>query len=332
MNTFSIHLAFAAGRILAARRLRRREAFSLIELLVVIVIMAMLLALLLPAVQAAREAAWRTHCKNNLKQLGVAMQQHVSVYHRFPSNGWGHLWVGNPDRGTGHEQPGGWIYNLLPYVEQAAIRERGIGLPPAEQRQELAKLVQMPLPLLTCPARNAPPLSPAAPQWLPRNSEWVSEIAKNDYAANGGDYVTEDAVWEGPWTLAIGDFGPYPWADPANITGVCFQRSEIQPEAIRDGLSQTYLLGEKYVSRGNYTSFWDEGFNETMYHGASFDLTRWVLLPPSRDADDEDHCRFGSAHPAGCQFVFCDGSVRMISYDIDAEVHRRLGNRHDGLP
>jgi prepilin-type processing-associated H-X9-DG protein len=196
----------------------------------------------------------------------------------------------------------------------------------------LAKLVQVQLPIVTCPSRAAPTLSSAAPWWLPRNSDWVSDVAKSDYAVNSGDYFTEDAVFEGPWTLADGDANRYAWTDQAKITGICFQRSELPPAAISDGASHTYLIGEKYVSRGNYSTFADEGYNESMYHGASLDITRWVLGPPRQDAEDIDYCRFGSAHPAGCQFVFCDGSVRMVGYHVDAEVHRRLGNRRDGLP
>lgn len=324
-----LRLATAAVRKYSPRR--RRAAFTLVELLVVISLIAILLALLLPAVQAARESACRTHCLNNLKQLGLAMENHVSVYHRYPSNGWGHLWVGNPDRGTGRDQPGGWIYNLLPFMEQESLREIGRGATPSEQPRELSRLTQIRLPILNCPARAAPDLSPAAANWIPRNSTWMREVVKNDYAANGGDYFSEESVFEGPLTLAAGDARGYAWADPAMITGVCFQRSEIRPFMITDGLSQTYLLGEKYVSRGNYATSDDEGYNETMYHGSSLDITRWVLQPPRADAEDLDYCRFGSAHPSGCQFVFCDGSVRTISYHIDAAVHRRLGNRRDGL-
>jgi type II secretory pathway pseudopilin PulG len=324
--------SFPSQRLVVPKIGHRPSGSTLIELLIVVAITAILAALLLPAVQAARESARRAQCLSDLKQLVVAMENHVSVHHRYPSNGWGHLWIGDPDRGTGKGQPAGWIYNLLPFLEQGKLSETGQGLPPAQQRSELAQLVQVPLPVLKCPSRAASLLSPAAPFWLPRNSDWMPNIAKNDYAVNGGDFFTEDAVWEGPWTLADGDAGLYAWADPSKITGVCFQRSEIRPAMITDGLSQTYLLGEKYVSRPNYATSSDEGYNESMYHGASLDITRWVLDSPRQDGANSDYCRFGSAHPAGCQFGFCDGSVRLVGYHIDAEVHRRLGHRHDGLP
>jgi prepilin-type N-terminal cleavage/methylation domain-containing protein len=309
-----------------------RHGFTLVEVLVVIVIIGILIALLLPAVQVAREAGRKAQCKNNLKQLGLAMEIHVSVYQRYPSNGWGHLWIGVPDRATDRQQPGGWIYNILPHLEQEQLRNLGLGMEPAGQWQELSRLTQIPLPLLTCPTRGVGAASPADPQWIPRNAEWVTRVAKSDYAVNGGDFFAEDSVWEGPLTLAEGDSGQYPWSNPAKLTGVCYQRSEVQPAMITDGLSQTYLIGEKYVCRPCYHTYGDEGYNETMYHGSSIDLTRWVLQPPRQDADELDYYRFGSAHAAGCDFVFCDNSVRTISYQIDAEVHRRLGNRADGLP
>lgn len=301
----------------------------------VITIIGILIAMLLPAVQAARESARRTTCRNNLKQLGLAMDNHLSVYGRYPSDGWGHAWVGEPDRGTGKDQPGGWIYNLLPYLEQQPLREQGRGLGPTEKHQALSRLVLTPLAVARCPTRPAPTLSPATPAGVLYNADWATQVAKTDFAVNGGDYFTESAIWQGPATLEQGDNGPYPWTDLAQFTGVCYQRSEVQPAMVHDGLSQTYLIGEKYVSRTNYATHLDEGYNQSMYVGQCLDQVRWVILPPQQDADAhalDDVQRFGSAHSGACHFVFCDGSVRMIHYQIDAEVHRRLGNRKDHLP
>ena len=111
-----------------------RRGFTLIELLVVIAIIGVLIALLLPAVQAAREAARRSQCSNNLKQMTLATLTHEDTHKTLPSAGWGAHWMGDPDRGFGVEQPGGWAYNVLPFLEQGNLRQIGAGASGAASR------------------------------------------------------------------------------------------------------------------------------------------------------------------------------------------------------
>ena len=124
---------------------RNHLGFALVELLVVITIIGILISLLLPAVQSAREAARRTQCPNNLKQMGLAILNHHQAHDYFPTTGWGANWVGDPDRGFTERQPGGWIYNTLPFIEQQTLRDIGSGEAFEQKKVSLMTLIGTPL-------------------------------------------------------------------------------------------------------------------------------------------------------------------------------------------
>ncbi|MGA2255954.1 MAG: DUF1559 domain-containing protein, partial [Thermoguttaceae bacterium] len=151
-------LEFYEGRIglgdpVKGRIAMKRAAFTLVELLVVIAIIGILIGLLLPAIQSAREAGRRLQCRNQLKQMGLAALNHVSTTGWFPTGGWGWVWVGDPNRGYDKGQPGGWAYNILPYIEFNYLHEMGSGKSGSpEQMAGALEMTKTPIPTFYCPS------------------------------------------------------------------------------------------------------------------------------------------------------------------------------------
>jgi prepilin-type N-terminal cleavage/methylation domain-containing protein/prepilin-type processing-associated H-X9-DG protein len=286
---------------------RRNRGFTLVELLVVITIIAILIALLLPAVQMAREAARRMQCTNNLKQIALGCLDHESATGRFPTSGWGWGWVGDADRGTDWRQPGGWIYNVLPFIDQQQLHDVGAGLgawDSTERKNAHTRRATVVLGVLHCPTRRAPIAYPyIIGLGGPNHSVVVGMVvARSDYAANGGDRYTDPADPGGPgWP----SYGGYPWAGPTSVidvenppgqmtagarstfanidkvaTGIMYTGSMVRVADVADGTSNTYLLGEKYVNPDCYTTGADYGDNETALIGDNADISRWSCYSP----------------------------------------------------
>lgn len=327
----------------------RRSAFTLVELLVVIAIIAILIAMLLPAVQAAREAARRVQCTNHLKQIGLAFHNHHAALGHLPTGGWGYNWAGDADRGFGASQPGGWIYNILPFLEQQALHDLGSGIKPWNSIVKMNAHAQrnvQPLSTIVCPTRRGVELYESPFPLTTRNNYTPvpgRRFPLSDYASNTGDPPRDGnpRIPGGPATLAEGD-NSTDWSAITegisahvpikNWNGVVCQRSTFQIVNITDGTSYTYLVGEKYVATDNYEDLWFGNIG-MLYIGFDSSHSRWAnetLLPLWDRPGFPDYWRFGSAHPGGFHMAFCDGSVRSIDYQITGVVHRRLGNRKDG--
>jgi prepilin-type N-terminal cleavage/methylation domain-containing protein/prepilin-type processing-associated H-X9-DG protein len=302
---------------------------TVIEMLITIAVIGLLIAIILPAVQSARESARKASCKNNLRQIGIAMQSHDATHGHFPSNGWGYRWMGEPAGGIGVQQPGGWVYGSLDYLEQPALRRLGSG---SHKQAELTQAMQTPLPVFHCPSRRKAAVYPFLGLFPLRNVPLPAMAAKCDYAGNGGETRYSHPAG-GPSSIDSQTVAAYRWPDTSNANGVFFVRSAIRAADITDGLSQCYLVGEKCVStRPHDPNNPDRGDDQTLYMGDDKEIRRWTDEPPRRDSRSIAPTAFGSAHASGCQFAFADGSVRLVSFSIDADVHRKLGNRGDGAP
>ncbi len=330
------------------------RGFTLVELLVVVAIIATLIGLLLPAVQSARESARMTQCKNNLKQIGTAATQHDSSHKHFPAGGWGWGWVGSPDRGFNHLQPGGWIYNILPFIELQNLHNANG-----------QTLVATPLPGFHCPSRRPAKLyangSSTGGYFTAVSGSATSitatDVAKADYAANAGVGPNASTVEPNVWgaNSCGGGCGPNTLPAEADVntavqsvvatgpTGVVYGLSTTPAASIKDGLSNTYFAGEKYLARDRYetgtnTSGDNGGDNETMYTGANIDIGRIAFaggpsaaIVPLQDANGAyNSLTFGGPHAGVFIMVFCDGSVHAIDYSIDPSIHACLANRKDG--
>ena len=359
------------NHLLASRSRSQRSGFTLIELLVVIGIIGLLVQLLLPAVQSAREAARKTGCKNNLRQIGISSQLHLNTHGYFPTGGWAGDYIADADRGYGPNQPGGWPFSLLEYLELGNLRDAAAGeeVTADPLGPGYLALLQSAPSIFYCPSRREAKTYPFktsgnAP-WTPITGLGVTKygrITKTDYAANSGDAIYSAAeafigrpdMWI-PANYEALSTSPPLWtitSDPQTVyyqTGVIYYRSEVRPAQITDGMSKTYLIGEKFLSPGLYEdvnvhdSVAMMGDNQTAWAGYEWDNHRVAWSPlsswpqsayqPQLDNDDATFPNiyaFGSSHPTAMHMVYCDGSVSTVAYDIAPEAHREKAHRMDG--
>lgn len=332
----------------------RNRAFTLIELLVVIAIIGVLVGLLLPAVQAAREAARRMSCSNNLKQLGLALHNYHDVQKRFPINylDWGQS---PPTRGS-------HLVRLFPFMEQQPAHDvfqtgfQTTGNPEDVVLADGQLLRQSIIPGFICPSDS--------------HDGWINgkDRAVTNYAGSMGAQLMQspngcnlstivgtnplDTNGDGESWFGTGDRERGDWGDYNRISGV-FGRGGGPPSLytwaarlndITDGTSNVIAMGEVRPFCG------DHARNGWMHSNAIWFATTAPInfntcpgergLSPNNDANPpcnqlqawNTSMGFKSKHPGGAQFVFCDGSVHFLSDTVDYTTYQRFGDRRDGQP
>lgn len=301
------------------RRTLRPSGFTLIELLVVIAIIAVLVALLLPAVQQAREAARRSQCNNNLKQVGLAMANYHETANGFPVGQYSCCW-------------GTWIVGILPYIDRQSmfdiyVHDRKYGIPVDDARYGHASnlpVTSKRIDSLSCPSdqHNAP----------------INPITSHNYAVNHGNTTYSQQA----------NFNGVVWAGaPFRINNGNTARNTKERD-ITDGLSNTMLVAEVVQGKGSDLrgfSWWGDASQFTAYQTPNSTLPDRIYtagycnnLPtqnlPCAVSDAANPTMFGarSRHVGGVNVLFGDGRVRFIMDSIDLNLWRGLSTTQGSEP
>lgn len=290
-------------------RKHSRTGFTLVELLVVIAIIGILVGLLLPAVQAAREAARRMQCSNNVRQLGIAVHNYESAYRRLPSG-----WVAS----NAHGEPGwGWAAALLPFMEGSNLHQQiDFRIPIEADIHDQVRVTVV--PTFLCPSDTGANLFEIAEGdghdhdhdaryrvgRIDDEGEKLFQVSKSNYVGMFGTFELEDA--------------------PYNGNGMFYGNSRIKFRDVTDGLSNTLMVGERN-SRLGY-SLWQGNISEAAEAHARI-LGVADHGPNSPHAHFED---FSSYHTGGVNFMKADVSVSFLSDSIDVQVYQAMATRSGG--
>ncbi len=284
----------------------RPMGFTVVELLLVIAIVTILTAIMLPAVQRSRAQARANRCKNNLKQLALAMHNYHDVHRTFPP-----AWV-TRDPDFDARRGYGWQSFLLPYLDQAPLYNR---LDFNEEPSEKDKLLQTSLPVLRCPADSTLPLN-----------KLRGSYATSNYSGNFGNVAIPRWLPDG-----LSEFWPGRVATPRKTNGIMWVNSRCRIRDVVDGTSNTFLAGERCVSSG--AGVW---FGVTANNHENDAVTE----TSHASRINRTLASFSSRHRGGSHFVLCDGSARFVSEKIESRAwaddeepgtYQKLGARNDGF-
>lgn len=301
----------------------RSFAFTLVELLVVIAIIAVLIGLLIPAVQSAREAARRTQCRNNLKQIGLALHNHLDAHKCLPAGYTSTVTIDLDDGGPGWS----WGARVLPYIEQSALYKLVDAAVPVEGVGALAVRMKS-VPAFICPSDDQFHQFVDVPHR--ETDEVICQMAGASYIGSAGTVR--------PTCKVCRD----------KFDGVFGRNKKIEDRELVDGFSNTLAVGER-AHRISTGTLWGVAPNSKLIDRQKEGLfaagPAYVLGTTFADGfnieegpmDLYDHFvmnsyaeSFGSEHPGGCHFAFCDGGVRFVHDNVDPRVFNALATR-DGI-
>lgn len=293
-------------------RLSRTRGFTLVELLVVIAIIGILIALLLPAVQAAREAARRSQCSNNLKQFGLALHNYHDTFKIFPPGS-----INSADN-LGGEAISAWVL-ILPFMEQTALHDLwDFNYGQLDSHNYAAN--RTPVDEYFCPSKSRPTkMGPDNP------ADQYGSSAYGDYAVCAGTGHSNSGT-------------PFYWK------GLFGSNSRTAFRDVRDGTSNTLAMGEKRMDQGTLTSpQYRFGFHacRTVNYPMNIDVvpdakysiptdTGGTIAGTSATFSSDWWANFGGDHPGGVQFLLADGSVKFLSETIEFDTYQHLGDKADG--
>ncbi|MDY0167072.1 MAG: DUF1559 domain-containing protein [Thermoguttaceae bacterium] len=326
--------------------------FTLVELLVVIAIIGVLIGLLLPAVQSAREAARRMQCRNNMKQIGIALHNYHGAHRCFPPGGIGYGWCQDPQYGDQHVMNKNGLLFLIPYLEQQALYDQFdqsqaasntmVGndgcCPPTASSGTLSgdavnsgnyRVVTTRLAVFSCPSDTGDPYLPAGSSHYGVKSGTPHRGSKTNY-----DFSTNRSYKCNNWKRSGG----------SKTRRMFGENSHARIRDVTDGTSTTFALAETLydVHNGRCAAWAYRGWVMVGIDAGAIQFNLWEQVPPPSSVTTPRYppnprrgqlvswAYLGSLHPGGAHVMFADGSVHFLDQDMDTTIRARMATMAGG--